>query len=61
MQELADDFADRLAKTFSTKLAQQPEVAAMALASYFGRRLPEVVRELVSYVEPNAVDDDAEF
>ncbi|MGX5804817.1 ParB/RepB/Spo0J family partition protein [Bradyrhizobium sp. Arg314] len=42
MYQLADRYADELAKKFSTKLALNPEVAAMALASYFGRKLPEV-------------------
>ncbi|WP_292516918.1 ParB N-terminal domain-containing protein [Mesorhizobium sp.] len=43
MEQLADRYADELTKKFSTKLALNPEVAAMALASYFGRKLPEVV------------------
>lgn len=42
MQQLADRYADELTKKFSTKLALNPEIAAMALASYFGRKLPEV-------------------
>ncbi|WP_256754202.1 ParB N-terminal domain-containing protein [Mesorhizobium sp. Mes31] len=42
MQQVADRYADELTKKFSTKLALNPEIAAMALASYFGRRLPEV-------------------
>ena len=59
-QELADRFADRLAKTFSTKLAERPEIAAMALATYFGRRLPDVILELRSFVS-DSDDDDADF
>ncbi|TPN06426.1 nuclease [Mesorhizobium sp. B2-1-3] len=42
MQQVADRYADELTKKFSTKLALNPEIAAMALASYFGRKLPEV-------------------
>ena len=45
-QETADRFADMMARTFSTKLARNPEVAAMALATYFGRHLGDVVSEL---------------
>lgn len=55
-EEWADRVADQLAKMFSTKLTNHPEVAAMALATYFGRRLPEVVNELQHHLpEP---DDD---
>jgi ParB-like chromosome segregation protein Spo0J len=45
-EEWAERVADQLAKTFSTKLTNHPDVAAMALATYFGRRLPAVVNEL---------------
>jgi len=55
-EELAERFADQLAKTFSTKLTHHPEVAAMALAAYFGRRLPDVVTELKHYL-PEDGDD----
>ncbi len=58
-EELAERFADQLARSFSTKLAHHPEVAAMALAAYFGRRLPEVVMELNSYL-PDRDEDDRE-
>jgi ParB-like chromosome segregation protein Spo0J len=56
-EDLAADFADRLAKHFSTKLADRPEIAAMALDMYFGRRLPEVVEWLRAYV-PESEDDE---
>ncbi len=60
-QDLADRFADRLAKEFSTKLADRPEVAAMALAAYFGRRLPELLLELRAHVGGEEEDDSDEF
>ena len=59
-EELANHFADRLAKHFSTKMADRPEIAAMALASYFGRRLPELVNWLHAYVS-NEQDLEDEF
>jgi ParB-like chromosome segregation protein Spo0J len=57
-QDLADRFADRLARTFSTTLADRPEIAAMALASYFGRRLQEVVDELQGFLPEDDEDDE---
>lgn len=57
LQALADDYADRLAKTFGTKLARNTEVAAMALEVHFGRKLPELLRELQGFV---AVEEDGE-
>jgi ParB-like chromosome segregation protein Spo0J len=57
-QDLADRFADRLVKEFSTKLADRPEVAAMALSTYFGRRLPEVVNELMSFLPEEGGEDE---
>ncbi|ARP62593.1 hypothetical protein A9K65_003730 [Mesorhizobium sp. WSM1497] len=56
-QDKADEMADRLARTFATALLDNPEITAMALASYFGRRLPEVVAELRTFV-PEDDDDD---
>jgi len=35
-----------MAGTFSTQMARHPEIAAMALATYFGRKLGAVVAEL---------------
>lgn len=49
-EELAAKWADRLAKSFSTTMAKHPEVAAIALSHYFGRKLPLVVAELQSFV-----------
>ncbi|TIS17780.1 MAG: nuclease [Mesorhizobium sp.] len=65
MEQLADRYADELTKKFSTKLALNPEVAAMALASYFGRKLPEVygfLREHLSEDDRVAIEvDNDEF
>lgn len=58
--DMAEDFANRLAREFSTKLADRPEIAAMALSAYFGRRLPEVVRELRDYLRDQE-DEESEF
>lgn len=49
-EQRAEDYADKLSKTFSTRLTRDPEIAAMALATYFGRRLPEVWRELREFI-----------
>ncbi|MCK7616067.1 hypothetical protein [Roseibium sediminicola] len=46
MDEKAQRWADRLAKHFSTKMAQNPVIAARALERHFGRKLPELCREL---------------
>ena len=39
-----------MAKQFSTMMANHPEVAAMALDMYFGRKLPELFSELRSFM-----------
>ncbi|ODT15843.1 MAG: hypothetical protein ABS35_30230 [Kaistia sp. SCN 65-12] len=60
LEAMAGEWADTLAKTFSTKLAQNPELAARALSHYFGRNLKQLVRHLSDHVgfdEP----DDADF
>lgn len=46
----AIDWANRMAKEFTTKLANNPEIAAMALNIYFGRKLPELYQELRSFM-----------
>ncbi|MCX5581198.1 ParB/RepB/Spo0J family partition protein [Kaistia terrae] len=64
LDALANDWADRLAKTFSTKLSQNPEVAAMALSHYFGRNLKQLVRHLSEHVgfdEDEGEDDIPDF
>lgn len=58
IDEQAQVFADRLAKACSTKLAQNPVVAARALEHYFGRKLPDVLAELISRNAPEVDDDD---
>lgn len=50
LEAQAIDYANRMAKTFSTKLAQNPELAARALNIYFGRNLPELVSHLRDFV-----------
>lgn len=54
----ANQYADRLAKTFSTKLAGHPEIAARAFSIYFGRQLRPLARALEEYV--GAIEDDPE-
>lgn len=56
-QETANDWADTLAKAFSTKLIQQPEIAAMAFDIYFGRRLADFVSELRGFVRDEDADE----
>jgi hypothetical protein len=63
LEAMAGQWADTLAKTFSTKLAQNPELAARALSHYFGRNLKQLVRHLsdqVGFDEPDE-DDDSDF
>ncbi|WP_245437759.1 MULTISPECIES: ParB N-terminal domain-containing protein [unclassified Mesorhizobium] len=63
MQQVADRYADELTKKFSTKLALNPEIAAMALASYFGRKLPEVygfLREHLGEDDRRAIEVDTD-
>jgi hypothetical protein len=56
--DVASRWSDLMAKHFSTSMANRPEVAAMALATYFGRRLPEVVGELQAFVpEDDGTDE----
>ncbi|HEV2566206.1 MAG TPA: ParB/RepB/Spo0J family partition protein [Microvirga sp.] len=57
LEEQATRYADRLAKEFSSKLSNNLEVAARALAIYFGRRLPEIVEELRGHLpKPDDID-----
>ncbi len=58
MQQQAARYADAMAKAFSTRLADRPQIAAMALAHYFGRRLPLVYTELAQYVPDDDEDTD---
>jgi hypothetical protein len=58
LEEQAQDYADRLSKTFGSKLAGNTEVAARALSIHFGRRLPNLAGDLNAYLEDP--DDDPE-
>lgn len=59
----AQKYADRLAKTFSTKLAINPALAARALHIHFGRKLPELVYFLHDFVsrEELEAEEDSDF
>ena len=46
-QEQAESYAERMAKACGRKLPNQPEIAALALERYFGRRVEELVNELL--------------
>lgn len=64
LEQLANEYADRLATTFSTNLAQNPQLAARAFSVYFGRKLGELAEALEEYVgdivkEPE--DPEADF
>lgn len=61
LEAMAGQWADTLAKTFSTKLAQNPELAARALSHYFGRNLKQLVRHLSDHVDDDGEDDDSDF
>ncbi|WP_162906570.1 ParB/RepB/Spo0J family partition protein [Algihabitans albus] len=52
LEALANDWADRMARAFGTKLANNPEVTAKAFEVYFGRKLPEVLWELREVPDP---------
>lgn len=45
-QQKADRYANEMARRFGTSMANDPEVAAMALSIHFGRRLEDLVRQL---------------
>ena len=59
-KERASALAEKLAKAWGSKPIQQWEVAAMALEYYFGRRLPELVRELQDLM-PEVGDDEEDY
>ncbi|WP_449410602.1 ParB/RepB/Spo0J family partition protein [Methylobacterium komagatae] len=61
-REQADRWADRLVREFGNKLSSNPEITAMALATYFGRRLPAILGELRGFVDEfMESDDEADF
>jgi len=58
LEAQAIDYANRLAKEFSTKLATNPALAAKALDIYFGRKLPSLMRFLDDYVGQYQTEDE---
>jgi len=49
-QEQAEGYAEKIAKACGPKLPNNPEIAALALERYFGRRLEDLVSELLGYM-----------
>jgi hypothetical protein len=47
MDAQAREWVRRIGNEVGTKMANNPEIAAMALADVFGRKLPDVVRFLL--------------
>lgn len=58
IEEQAQSYADRMAKAFSTKMANNPVIAARALEHYFGRKLPDLLAELNSRNAPEVDEED---
>lgn len=61
----ARDYADRMQRAFSNRLANNPEIAARALAIYFGRNLGDVWQEMKEFLgdaehDPNSRYDPAD-
>jgi ParB-like chromosome segregation protein Spo0J len=62
LEAQAEAWADQMARAFGTKMARNPEVAARALAIYFGRKTDDLtgwLREMCSDEEFH--DPDADF
>ena len=58
----AQRYADELSAVFQTRYHSQPEIVASALAIFLGRKLPDVVRELLGHLPGEFMaDDDYEF
>ena len=57
----AQEYAERLSKAFYTKLTNNPEIAARALALHFGDKLDEVFRELQGYVGQRGDEEEDDF
>ena len=53
----AQEYAERLRKTFSGKLITNPEVAARAIEIHFGEHLQELLNELGPYEEEDVEPD----
>lgn len=45
-EQQAEAYAEKLVKAFGNKLSTNPELAAMALQIYFGRKLPDLYHQL---------------
>lgn len=56
-EALARSYADRMFTAFGNKLANNPEIAAMALDFHLGRKLGEVFREMSEYVGESEADN----
>ncbi len=59
----AEAYADKLAKAFGNKLSTNPELAAMALDIYFGRKLPDLhhqIGEIMSEAEHEQSAEESE-
>lgn len=59
-QQKADRYANEMARRFGTSMANDTEVAAMALAIHFGRRLEDLVRQLGYHLPEDFVMDEAD-
>ena len=57
----ASDFADRLGKEFGTKLSNNTDLAARAFAMYFGRKLPDLFKDLAHHVPEDEPEGEYEF
>lgn len=54
-------YADKLSKAFGKKLAGNIEIAAHALAIHFGRRLPELMQDLLHHANLPEEDEEDDF
>lgn len=61
LEARASDYANRMRKELTGKLIANPELAARTLSIYFGRKLPEVFRELRQYVPEEQDDENDDF
>ncbi|MDY8109212.1 ParB/RepB/Spo0J family partition protein [Fulvimarina sp. 2208YS6-2-32] len=55
-EQLADRWAEDLSRKFGPKMVNLPEIAAMALERYFGRRLSDVAEELLGHLSDDQLD-----
>lgn len=58
IEQQAQEWADRMSKTFSTKLAKSPMIAAKTLAIHLGDRAGEVARLLLEEIGEEAAFED---